>query len=254
MDLTANFRFYGTLNDFLSPREKNRWLSYAFQGKPAVKDAIEALGVPHPEVHAILMNDIAVGFVHSLQAQAQVAVYPLDHLPLLPEGYSLRPSYPGIEKFILDVHLGKLSRSLRMLGFDCYYENQQTDQEIAARAEKENRIVLSRDVGLLKHKAIHWGYWLRSQDPQEQVGEVIRYFKLLNKFRPFTRCLSCNGRIEETAKERIVHKLPPQTRQFYKDFYQCLSCKKVYWKGSHYERMQEFLAGFQGAGSEKEDR
>lgn len=241
MNQSASFRFYGSLNDFIAVSERNRWISYDFQGKPAVKDAIEALGVPHPEVKAILLNNSAVGFEHHLHPQQRVEVYPAEVLPALPESSQLGGHATGEEKFILDVHLGKLTKSLRMLGFDCHYENMLSDQEIVAAAEKENRIVLTRDVGLLKRKLVRRGYWLRSQNPDEQLGEVINYFKLKNKCKPLTRCLACNGLIEEVSKENVMDKLLPKTRQHFHEFFQCRSCRQVYWKGSHYERMQESI-------------
>ena len=237
----ANFRLYGSLNDFLPAAKKAIWISYEFRGRPAVKDAIEALGIPHPEVHAILANKKAVDFAYPLHPQEQFEVYPAEITPPLPDSYLLRDKYLAVKKFILDVHLGKLAKTLRMLGFDCFYENEQSDQAIAARAEKENRIVLTRDVGLLKYKAIRWGYWLRSQNPTEQLEEVIRHFKLQDSYKPFSRCLACNGLIEEVAKESVLDYIPPRTKEYFHDFFQCLSCKKVYWKGSHYERMQALL-------------
>lgn len=241
MNSTAHFRFYGSLNDFLPAAKKESWLSYNFKGNPALKDAIEAIGIPHPEVFAILVNRVAVDFFQPLQAQQQVEVYPAEITPVLPENYLLKDKQPSIHRFILDVHLGKLAKTLRMLGFDCRYENEQSDQAIASIAEKENRIVLTRDVGLLKHKAIRRGYWLRSRKPEEQLEEVIHYFNLQNSYSPFSRCLACNGRIEKVSKESVSDKLPPQTNKYFNEFFQCFSCRQVYWKGSHYERMQEFL-------------
>ena len=241
MSNTARFRFYGSLNDFLSPRQRNSWISYGFKDKPAVKDAIEALGVPHPEVRAILANHSAVDFAHALQHQQQLEVYPAEKYPGLPENYQLREPYKGAEKFILDVHLGKLAKALRMLGFDCYYENNLSDQAIAAIAERENRIVLTRDLGLLKHRNVRWGYWLRSQKPNEQLEEVIKRFKLNNKFKPLTRCLACNELIEAVSKESVLDRLPPKTRAHFHEFFQCRGCRRVYWKGSHYEHMQEAI-------------
>lgn len=200
MNNTASFRFYGSLNDFFPADKKGSWFSYNFKGNPALKDAIEAIGIPHPEVFAILVNRQAAGFFQSLQAQQKVEVYPAESSIQLPEGSLLKDKHPAAERFILDVHLGKLAKALRLLGFDCRYENEQSDQAIAATAEIEKRIVLTRDVGLLKHKGIRWGYWLRSQNPREQLVEVIRYFNLQNEFDPFSRCLSCNGRIGKSGQ------------------------------------------------------
>jgi uncharacterized protein with PIN domain len=242
MDHSATFHIHGSLNDFLQSTENCTRVPYHFNDKPALKDAIEAIGIPHLEVEAILLNSKPVQFFHPLQQHNQVEVFPADHSLALPPSYSLRPSYSGREKFVLDVHLGKLARSLRMLGFDTLYENNYTDKAIAEIVEKEKRIVLTRDIGLLKHKTIDWGYWLRSQQSEEQMAEVIRYFNLQTKFQPFTRCLACNGMIEKVSKERVADKLPPKTRKFFDEFFQCQSCRRIYWKGSHYERMQQFLS------------
>lgn len=241
MNNSARFRFYGSLNDFLSSEERERWICYGFKDKPAVKDAIEALGVPHPEVAAILLNNSAVNFAQGLHHQQQLEVYPAEILPVLPEDYQLRPPYRGTKKFILDVHLGKLTKALRMLGFDCHYENNLSDQAIAAIAEEKHRIVLTRDVGLLKHRKVCWGYWLRSQKPDEQLREVVEHFKLEKDCIPFTRCLACNDFIEAVSKESVLDKLPPKTKQHFQEFFQCQGCRRVYWKGSHYERMQETI-------------
>lgn len=242
MDKSARFCFYGSLNDFIQASRRDKtWITYPFKDTPAVKDAIEAIGIPHPEVKAILLNGTTVGFLQPLHNLDQVEVFPYDHNLELPQNYSISSLYAGTERFVLDVHLGKLARALRMLGFDTLYENDYSDKTIAEIAERERRIVLSRDVGLLKQKSIQWGYWLRSQQSEEQLAEVVRYFKLHAKFHPFTRCLACNGIIEEVSKESVLDLLPPRTRQYFNEFFRCRSCRRVYWKGSHYDHMQEFI-------------
>ncbi|WP_017730508.1 Mut7-C RNAse domain-containing protein [Nafulsella turpanensis] len=246
MQQSASFYFYGSLNDFLPPEKRNRQLHYSFQDKPALKDAMEALGVPHPEVAAILLNGQPAQLMDPLNTGDQLKVYPPGHHLQLTKEYRLRPEYVGPAKFIADVHLGKLVRSMRMLGFNCCYENNYSDPEIAAIAEKEARIVLTRDRGLLKHKSIVWGYWLRSQQPEEQLLEVVRHFTLEQELNPLSRCIACNGRIEPVPKAAVIDQLPPKTRQFFEEFFQCQSCRRVYWKGSHYERMQEFIRRVEG--------
>ena len=237
----ASFRFHGILNDFLPPARRNARIDYGFHGKPAVKDAVEAIGPPHPEVGQILVNGITVDFFHPLQPQDQVEVFPAGPLPPGPEKERLPENERPANAFVLDVHLGKLAKALRLLGFDTRYQNNFSDQAIAAIAASENRIVLTRDVGLLKQKVIRWGYWLRSQHPDEQVGEVIRYFGLAGEGHPFSRCLACNSPIVEVAKEEVWEQLPPKTRLYFEQFYRCPSCRRVYWKGSHYDRMQAFV-------------
>ncbi|MCC9137818.1 Mut7-C ubiquitin/RNAse domain-containing protein [Pontibacter silvestris] len=243
----ANFRFYGSLNDFLPRSKKHSQISYDFKNTPAVKDAIEAIGIPHPEIDVVLANDVPVDFTYPLQPNDLIKVYPATPECKCPSSYSLQANLPVTNNFVLDVHLGKLAKALRMLGFNTLYQNDYTDKTIATIAEQENRIVLTRDVGLLKHKAIKHGYWLRSQHLEEQLAEVISYFKLKKKSQPFTRCLECNNNISVVAKEAVLDKLPPKTKQYFNEFYQCPTCSRVYWKGSHYDRMLQFVKRIEGS-------
>lgn len=245
-DQTARFYFHGSLNDFLSSSQRNRWVTYTYRDQPAVKDAIEAIGVPHPEIDVLLVNGAPVALLSPLQPEARVEVYPLHHSPHWPDGYSLHTPEPGPATFVLDVHLGRLAKLLRMLGFDSRYENDYDDATIARIAQEEKRIVLTRDIGLLKHRAISRGYWLRSQHADEQLAEVIRQFQLKTQFQPFIRCLTCNGSLLKVPKETVLEKLPPKTRLYFDEFYRCQTCQRVYWKGSHYERMQAFLEKMAG--------
>lgn len=241
MQSTAYFFFHGNVNDFLPKGKKNTRISYSFNGTPALKDAIEAIGVPHVEVDRIELNNQPAIFFTQLRDQDSVAVYSREVLTDTTSDNTLRNWKEAPHRFVLDVHLGALCRQLRLLGFDSYYNTNNSDQQIAALSEKENRIVLTRDIDLLKQKVIIWGYWLRSQHTQEQLLEVIRRFQLHNSFAPFTRCLSCNEAIFPVKKEEVLDQLPDDTRAYFDIFYQCSGCRKVYWKGSHYTRMMKFI-------------
>jgi uncharacterized protein with PIN domain len=239
----VTLRFYEELNDFL-PRVKRRhaYLRRLFLS-PAVKDVIEAEGVPHTEVDLILVNGQSVGFDHRLEAGDYVSIYPtFESLDIAPV-QRLRPKPLREPRFVLDVHLGTLARRLRLLGFDTLYRNDYDDAEIVAIAVRERRIILTRDVGILKHKAVTHGYWLRSQKPDEQVSEVLDRFDLRGRIDPFARCTVCNGVVEEVPKARVVHLLHPDTAAAFKDFFQCRQCGKVYWEGSHYDGMRDWLNG-----------
>lgn len=145
----------------------------------------------------------------------------------------------------MDVHLGTLAKLLRMLGFDATYKTDLTDATIARIAQTENRIVLTRDVGLLKHKTIAQGHWLRSQQTEEQLREVLQKYKIKpSDFKPLSRCLVCNTWVQPAAKEQVSDKLPPKTQLYFNEFYQCPTCGKVYWKGSHYEHMMQVIQRF----------
>jgi len=235
----AFFHFYRELRDFLADPGASISIKYDFDGKPSVKDAIEAIGVPHTEVDSIVVNGAPAGFGYHLKDGDAVFVYPATLNPEIPAKVPLRGETPAT--FVVDVNLGKLARLLRMLGFDAAYRNDYTDHEIAGLAANEGRIVLTRDRRLLRFRAIEHGYWLRSDDPRMQVKEVITRFGLNHSIKPFNRCLECNGVIVPVAKERVIERLEPRTKLYYDEFYICTDCGKIYWKGSHYEYMNETL-------------
>jgi len=233
----ACFRFYEELNDFLPVRRRKRDITYAFTGTPAIKDTIEALGIPHVEVDLILVDGCSVDFTHTLQDGDRVAVYPVfESLDISPVT-RLREHPLRSPRFICDVHLGKLARRLRLLGFDTLYRDDYDDPEIARLSAEQKRCVLTRDIGLLKRKEVERGYWLRSTGIREQVAEVVTRLDLAIAITPFTRCTACNGTVEPVEKADIEHRLEPLTRTHYDDFKRCRDCSRLYWKGSHYDRL-----------------
>lgn len=241
---TAQFRFYSELNDFLAPDKRHTTFPYVFLGTPSVKDAIEAIGVPHPEVDLVLVNGNSVGFDYHLQADDRVSVYPvfesLDISPVV----RLRPGPLRDTRFVLDGHLGSLARRLRMLGFDTLYRRDFDDVEIVRISGAETRVILTRDVGLLKAGAVTHGYWIRSQSPPEQVREVLERFDLYSQVRPFQRCIVCNALIAPVARSEVEAQLPEKVKELYDEFYRCSGCGKVYWKGTHYRDMMTRMHGY----------
>jgi len=149
-------------------------------------------------------------------------------------------------KFIADVHLGKLARKLRLLGFDTYFESNLDDNEIIRMSLAESRIVLSRDKELINNSRITQGYRILSSDPREQIREVMIRFNLQNNLNPFSRCIDCNGMIENVSKESVNEYLPPKTRQYFDEFFRCRGCGKIYWEGSHYENMKKQIQNLPG--------
>lgn len=237
----AHFRFYEELNDFLPVEIRKKTFDYNFKINQTVKDAIEAMGVPHPEVDLILVNGNSVGFSYQIIHEDRISVYPVFESFDISEVNRLRPEPLREPRFVLDVHLGKLCKYLRMMGFDTIYRNDLDDVEIVEISVKENRIILTRDIGILKNGLVTHGYWLRSQDSREQLKEVIRRFQLKAEVRPFYRCTVCNGFIRPVKKADIVDFLPNQTKKFFDAFFRCTSCKKIYWEGTHYESMRDFI-------------
>jgi uncharacterized protein with PIN domain len=243
---SAQFRFYAELADLLPPDRRQKTFIHRFNGRPSVKDAIESLGVPHVEVDLILVNGVSVGFGYRLAHGDRVSVYPvfesLDISPLV----RLRARPLRRTAFVLDVHLGKLARLLRMLGFDALYESDYEDGKIVDLALAQGRIILTCDRGLLKHKRVTHGYWLRSTDPVEQAREVVRRFDLRDQVEPFTRCMRCNGVIEPVDKETVLSQVPPKTAAWCDTYYRCTDCGQAYWQGTHIERMQKTIARILG--------
>jgi hypothetical protein len=238
----AHFRFYEELNDFLPPEKHKVQFAYQFNGNPSVKDAIEAIGVPHVEVDLVIVNGRSVGFDYRLAGNDSAAVYPvfesLDISPLV----RLREHPLRDPKFICDVHLGKLARLLRLAGFDTLYRNDYTDIQIVQYALPEKRCILTRDRGILKRSAVTHGYCLRSTDPRRQAREVLSRFDLYSRARPFSRCTECNGSVVRADRDAVVPGLPQRTRECYDEFYKCDSCGRVYWQGSHFESLRQTVS------------
>jgi uncharacterized protein with PIN domain len=239
---SAIFRFYEELNDFL-PREKQKQdFHHRFAPHQTIKDIIESLGVPHPEVELILIDGVSVDFSHRPPDGSRVAIYPMF------ESFDISAEVrlPGRPlrriAFVLDVHLGKLARRLRLSGFDCLWRNDYDDAEIVAIAHDEHRCILTRDRRLLFARDITHGYWLRETDPDRQWREVLSRFDLVAQMRPFSRCPRCNGVVHTVSKSSVQDLLWPKTLRYYDDFYQCDSCHQVYWDGPHMPGLHKLLA------------
>lgn len=242
MQGTARFRFHAELNDFLPPTRRKRAFDHAFRGPVAIKDVIEALGVPHPEVDAILVDGRAVRFSHRLRDGERIDVYPDGGALREPPPLRLRPRPLRITRFVLDAHLGALARYLRMLGFDALYRNDYADAELARIAHDERRILLTRDVGLLKRSLVRRGCFLRQTQPLRQMQEIVARFELRERIRPFRRCMRCNGHLAAVRRSALADTLDPRILARHRRFRRCRDCARIYWPGSHFERMQQLVA------------
>lgn len=230
--------FFGECRDFLRGQDS---FNYGFDASPNVKDCIESLGVPHTEVGRVLINEQICSLNTKLQADDKIKVYPYDDSALCSH-------IPGKLTFLLDVHLGTLARYLRLAGFDVLYQNQDLgDALLAELAARQDCILLTRDIGLLKHARVKYGRWLRSQEPEVQFMEVIKHYRLKHHVAPFTRCLKCNGQIDKVEKESIKSKVPESVFNYQTEFQQCQSCDQVYWPGGHVKRLKALLSMIEGA-------
>ena len=238
---TAIFRFYAELNDFLPAQQRRRDIPIEFHPPCPVRHLIETFGVPHTEVEIILIDGRSVGLDERVGEGARVSVYPmfeaLDVSPLL----RLREQTLRDPRFVADAHLGRLARYLRLLGFDTLYENDPGDEALATVSSTQHRILLSRDRGLLMRREVTHGCYIRAERPLEQLLYVMERCDLHRLVRPFTRCMKCNAPLRPVAKADVAPRLQPATREHYGEFWQCLGCGQVYWKGGHYERLQQLV-------------
>ncbi len=237
MGKRATLRFYAELNDFLPPARRFADCEHAFLGSPSVKDVIESIGVPHTEIEMILVNGESRGFDYRLQDGDRVSVYPMFEALDVGAASRVRPEPLRVPAFILDVHLGRLARILRLLGFDTAYANDMDDERLASQAAAERRILLTRDRQLPKRSIVTHAYCLRSQAPLEQAVEVLRRFDLVSLAAPFTRCLRCNGRLEPVAVATAADRLPAGVREQVTRVVECVGCRQLFWEGSHYPRL-----------------
>jgi uncharacterized protein with PIN domain len=237
----AEFRFYAELNDFLPRRHRFTTVTRLFDGEVSVKDMIEAAGVPHTEVDLVIVNGESVDLAYRVRDGDRIAVYPVFEAFDISSIAAVRAGPLREPRFAADTHLGTLARHLRLLGFDTAYVRDWPDADLAATAHAEHRVVLTRDVGLLKRNLVTHGLFVRETDPRAQILEVARRLQLLSSIRPFTRCLECNGALVEVAKDAVAGDVPGGALRCHDEFMRCTQCARVYWPGSHHERLRSFI-------------
>ena len=230
------------MTDFLASDLRSGTVTRSFDVPGSVKDMIEGCGVPHTEVDLIIANGRSVAFSYLVDDEDYVSVFPVfesfDITPIV----KVRPEPLRTVRFVADNHLGRLARYLRLLGVDTVYELDWTDPELVRISTSEQRILLTRDVGLLKRGSVTHGYYVRATNPRQQVTEVSSRFHMARRFTPFTRCMACNGKLVSVAKREIAHRLPSETSRHIDDFRVCSSCDKVYWQGAHHSELSRIVA------------
>ncbi|MGV0836537.1 Mut7-C RNAse domain-containing protein [Mycolicibacterium thermoresistibile] len=233
----VDVRAYAELNDFLSPAVRMTTVRRPFRSHQTVKDILEAMGIPHTEVDLIVVNGIPRDFGHRPSTGDRIAAYPVFEALDIGSIARLRPTPLRAPRFVIDVNLGRLARLLRLLGFDVWWSSSADDAELAEISLGQQRILLTRDRDLLKRRAVTHGLFVRSDQPEQQVIEVVTRLDLRRRLAPFTRCLRCNGRLVAVGKDEVLDRLEPLTRRYYDDFSRCADCGQIYWPGSHHRRM-----------------
>lgn len=237
IDITI--RFYEELNYFIKKYPKKQDIKYTYYGKRSIKDLIENFGIPHVEVDLILVNGESVDFNYIVQNNDRISVYPMFESLNITKTTLLRDKPLRKTKFVIDVHLGKLARNLRLLGFDTDYKSNRNDSELAKISSKENRVLLTRDRQLLMRKIVTHGFIIRNEIPIHQIAEVLNRMDLWESISPFTRCVKCNSNLKGLQKNSskyndLKEQIPQKVKEWCKEFSYCSICNKVYWKGTHY--------------------
>ncbi len=212
----------------------------------SVKDLVGAVGIPHPEIDLLLVDERPVGFDERISGGEEVRVYPPGHdLPVDPR-HTLWSAPLQPRRFVLDVHLGTLARRLRVLGYDSWYRSDAGDPELAAVAAAEDRILLTRDRQLLMRRTIVHGYCPRSDDPDRQLDEVVDRYGLAGDATPLTRCPRCNGMLVPATRAEVGDQVPPRTRRAFARFARCRGCGQIYWPGAHRSALERVISRARG--------
>lgn len=233
--MKAQFSFDPALSPFLDRNRRGVTFEYECARAATLKNAIEALGVPHTEIGELRVN--------GEPATLQRIVRDGD----LVEVRFWRNKPDADLRFVADAHLGGLGRFLRMLGFDTLHRNAFTDEEIRRLADEDRRIVLTRDRELLKCRDVARGAYVRALKPEAQLREIDARYGLAARACPFTLCLSCNLPLQPVEKADVADRVPDAVCRLQERFVRCPGCGGVFWPGSHYARMLSVLRSSLGS-------
>ncbi len=235
--MTVRLIFHGDLFWFVRRSLRQPFIEKQLAEKTSVKDVIESIGVPHPEMDLILINGAPAGFNAQVEHDCTVEIFGIP----APAGY-VPLQRRGVARFVADGHLGKLARDLRLLGFDVAYDRAADDRRLLDVMAREERALLTRDRRLLMHSVVRDGFCPRSSAPEEQVRETVQRFALAGVAAPFTRCMRCNALLEPVDKREVLPQLEPLTKIYYEQFRICRGCANVYWAGSHFDKLETRVA------------
>ncbi|ASU81995.1 hypothetical protein CDO52_03645 [Nocardiopsis gilva YIM 90087] len=228
--MTLTLRFAAELRFFLAPRHRAGVVRLDHDDTASLGHIVQSLGVPLTEVGTLRIRGREVGADHRPRPDDLIDV----GVPALPQPLPVWPP-----RFVLDVHLGTLARRLRLVGVDTAYPDDFDDDTLIDLANAEQRVLLTRDRGLLFRRCLRMGAHVRAHAPDAQLTEILERFN--PPLQPWTRCLACNGRLNGVAKAEVTDELMAGTRATYDTFSRCTSCGQVYWPGAHHQRLQRIV-------------
>jgi uncharacterized protein len=225
----ARLRIAPELTMFLPVSRRREWQQVRTDGTSTLGHHVESIGVPLTEVGPMIAGGRGVSPSHLLVSGDVVEVHPMPRPQPLPEE----------PRFLLDVHLGTLSRRLRLLGIDTAYHNDMDDPALVAQANEEHRVLLTQDRGLLRRRALWLGAYVRGSRPADQLRDLLERFR--PPLRPWTRCTACNGVLVPVTKREVEPLLEAGTKRSYDAYGQCRDCGQVYWHGAHSDSLEEIV-------------
>ena len=240
----AIVRLYEELNEYIPKNLHKREIEFVFNKKCSVKEICMGWNIPVTSVDLVLKNGRSVNLDATIRDGDRISIYPVFETFDISQTTKIRNSGLRNSRFIADAHLGKLAKYLRILGFDTVYHSDLDDNEIINLSLEEHRIILSKDKELLQNKKVTHALRIHSESPIDQLLEVIFRLDVKEYIKPFRLCTICNNKLEFINKEDILPRLLPKTRENYNEFYICQNCNKIYWKGSHYDRLKLRLGEF----------
>jgi uncharacterized protein len=226
----ARLEFAAELRFFLAPAARSGAVLAPLDGTSSLGHVVESSGVPLPEVGDLVVDGRSVPPSYRPQDGDVIGVLPVRR----PQPVPVEPP-----RFTLDVHLGTLARRLRLVGVDTDYHNDIDDDALVGLADRERRVLLTQDRGLLRRRRLWFGAYVRGARPEEQFRDVLDRFA--PPLAPWTRCTACNGLLAPVGKETIEHLLQPGTRRSYDVYARCRACGRLYWKGAHHRRLQAIV-------------
>lgn len=239
--MAIHVHFHGDLPGLLPLKKRAPDVTVPWVGKRSVKDLVQSLQIPHTETGKINVNGIPRDDWYILSDGDNVEVFPV----VISDWHPEEPP-----RFLCDVHLWKLARRLRLLGFDTAFDPRWDDAKLAELSQKEKRFLLTRDRGLLKRNLVEQGLLVRNTDPEEQVKEILSRLGIVQSVNPFTLCLMCNGLLEpaditsDFFQEKLKPRIPALILGNFREFHYCTQCEKVFWEGSHFSKLQALIENY----------
>jgi uncharacterized protein len=234
-------RIYEELNSYLPTDQQKKDFFVTISPNLLVKELFEKLGIPLSVVDLILVNGKSASQEYPLNNGDRISIYPVFETFNIASILQLREKPLRSLRFICDVHLGKLAKHLRMLGFDVIYQNDFSLGQLVQISVEEQRILLSRSREIFKNKLITRGYLVTSDKIHIQLKEIISYFDLKDFIQPLSRCLKCNMTVHLAEKNTIQPDVPADVFNMYEKFTRCDTCDRIYWMGSHYSSMMYWI-------------